>query len=157
MLSAYGMGLADQTVMRECAVEKTLSQSLMEELKVSLAEMGEDGKREMVEQGSDETQLVTATKAHLRYQGTDTPLIIEFGDFQTMKTNFEMLHQQQFGFISPEKDLIVEALSLEVIAPGESIEDKQIFDPQLDIPKPARIVSMFSGGKAHETGIFQTK
>ena len=72
-----------------------------------------------------------------------------------MKTNFEMLHQQQFGFISPEKDLIVEALSLEVIAPGESIEDKQIFDHQFDIPEPAKIVSMFSGGQAHETGIFK--
>ena len=155
VLSAYGMGLADQTVMRECAVEKTLSQSLMEELKVSLVEMGEDGKREMAEQGSDETQLVTATKAHLRYEGTDTPLIIEFGEFQTMKTNFEMLHQQQFGFISPEKDLIVEALSLEVIAPGERIEDKQNSETQLDTPKPTKTVPMFSGGQTHETGIFK--
>ena len=155
VLSAYGMGLADQTVMRECAVEKTLSPSLMEELKALLSGLEDEGKREMLEQGSDETQLVTATKAHLRYQGTDTPLIIEFNDFQIMKTNFELVHQQQFGFISPEKDLIVEALSLEVIAPGETIEDKQNFESELDTPKPTKIVPMFSGGRTHETGIFK--
>lgn len=150
VLSAYGMGLADQRVMREFAVEATLTEELMSELKDRLAAMEADGRREMVEQGADESTLTSIAKAHLRYEGTDTALVIDFDEIAAMTTAFEDAHRQQFGFVSPEKNHIVEALSLEVIAPGDAVEDAQTADADGTIPDAEDTVAMFSGGESHQ-------
>ena len=53
VLSAYGMGLADQRVMRERAVEAKMGGALIETLNSALQEMEEDGRAEMKRQGVD--------------------------------------------------------------------------------------------------------
>ncbi len=154
VLSAYGMGLADQRVMREYAVEETLSEALMPQLRQHLTEMEQDGRDEMIEQGVDAAQLTAAAKAHLRYEGTDTALVIDFDALDKMTADFEEAHRQQFGFISPEKNHIVEALSLEVIAPGDAVEDARLSESVSDLPEPAATVPMFSGDEAHDTPVY---
>ncbi|MEK9683844.1 MAG: hydantoinase/oxoprolinase family protein, partial [Rhodospirillaceae bacterium] len=122
VLSAYGMGLADQRLMRECAVEETLNTELLPKLRENLNRLELDSRQEMTQQGTDGSLLSVVSTIHLRYEGTDTALIVNFSDLDQMRADFEEIHRQQFGFISADKDLIVEALSLEVIAPGDSID-----------------------------------
>ncbi|MPY69169.1 MAG: 5-oxoprolinase [Alphaproteobacteria bacterium] len=155
VLSAYGMGLADQSVMRERAVEATLDDALMARLDAALAEMEQDGRAEMARQGVAEERLSTSRKAHVRYEGTDTALVIEYGPREEMVARFEEDHRQQFGFVSPEKSHIVEALSLEVIGAGEADEEEAVSEATgAPLPDALAEVEMFSGNKSHSVPVY---
>ncbi len=126
VLSAYGMGLADISAMRERAVEERLEGSVMERLHGVLAELGDavHGELETQVEPGDPIRLVP--KAHLRYDGTDNALVIDFGSMEELVERFETAHRQRYGFVTPEKTLIVEALSVEALGGATDIEDAVI-------------------------------
>ena len=76
VLSAYGMGLADQTVMREQAVEVTLSEAAMPDLAALLERLGGEASAELAVQGGDPARATVAKKLHVRYAGTEAALIV---------------------------------------------------------------------------------
>lgn len=155
VLSAYGMGLADLRVHREQAVEAPLTAALTPDLERQLAELTADGTAEMQHQGVPAAQIQIRHKAHLRYEGTDSSLIVDFGSLAEMTERFEGAHRQRYGFISPQKGLIVEALSVEVIgqttSPEEPTSPRQTDNP----PTPVTLVQMYTAGTWHETPLFQ--
>jgi 5-oxoprolinase (ATP-hydrolysing) len=123
VLSAYGMGLANQSVMREQAVEVALSASALAELEAYLSKLATEGAAELRSQLDPDASLQAIGKVHLRYEGTDSTLIVEFGSISQMTQRFEAAHQQRYGFIASGQGLIVEALSVEVIGTTEPIEE----------------------------------
>ena len=72
VLSAYGMGLADQAVLRESALERVLDGATLSELQVRLQSLGEEALAELRRQGTTGSALHTLNRVHLRYEGTDT-------------------------------------------------------------------------------------
>ncbi|MEI6162124.1 MAG: hydantoinase/oxoprolinase family protein, partial [Roseococcus sp.] len=78
VLSAYGMGLADQTVMREQAVEVTLSDTAMPDLAALLERLGGEASAALAVQGGDPARATVAKKLHVRYAGTEAALIVDF-------------------------------------------------------------------------------
>ncbi len=69
-------------------------------------------------QGVAETSTRVSCSAHLRYQGTDTPLDVPFASVAEMTAAFEAVHRQRFGFLMQDRPLVVEALSAEAIGVG---------------------------------------
>lgn len=128
VLSAYGMGLANQSVMRERTVEITLAASAINHLQTVLADLAASGQAELLPQLDATAQLQTIPRAHLRYAGTDSALIVEFGTLEEMTARFEAAHFQRYGFISRGKDVIVEALSLEVIGKMAELPELKLSD-----------------------------
>jgi len=117
VLSAYGMGLADTVVERQRAVESVLDESLCVELGAQLDELQHDGVDELRAQGVDGDGALTYRRAlHIRYEGSDTALVVRHGEMHTVVAEFEELHRMRFGFVSPEKKLVVESIEAEVIA-----------------------------------------
>ena len=55
VLSAYGMGLADLSTIRERAIESQLSESLLPQLQQILAELTAEGVAEIRQQGETQT------------------------------------------------------------------------------------------------------
>ena len=47
---------------------------------------------------------------HLRYAGTDTALIVPYGAPEQVVPVFTEAHRARFGFATPERPLIVEAV-----------------------------------------------
>src|ERR1043165_6494207 len=87
VLSAYGMGLADQTVMRERAVEAKLDDSSrLEHVAEELAAAARD---ELVRQGESAERIRVERRAHLKYDGTDTALLVALGPRERMVAEFE--------------------------------------------------------------------
>jgi 5-oxoprolinase (ATP-hydrolysing) len=155
VLSAYGMGLADQRVMRERAVEEALDEQLIGAMTAAYEEMEADGRAEMERQGVALDRTEAIRKAHLRYEGTDTALEVDFGARADIVNRFEEAHRQQFGFISPEKGHVVEALSVEVIGAGEVLEDPILpVDPNAAVPDPLAIVDMYAAETTHRTPVY---
>ena len=115
VLSAYGMGLADIRALRECAVEMTLTEAIVPDLRPRLDALATDARAEIAEQGVADASTRVVGRAHVRYQGTDTPLDVSFAPAGEMTAAFEAMHRQRFGFLMPGRPLIVEALSAEAI------------------------------------------
>ena len=76
VLSAYGMGLADQVAMRSRAVEARLEDCALEEVAEALAIEARD---ELRRQGVPADKVRAVRRAHLKYEGTDTALVVPLG------------------------------------------------------------------------------
>ena len=155
VLSAYGMGLADLRVMRERAVEAILTDDLVGEVGAILDELEADGHTEILRQGAEPERIRVVRQAHMRYEGTDSPLIVDFAERAAMVAAFEAVHHQQYGFIAPEKRHIIEAVIVEVI--GGAAE---VVDPELELataegaPEALAEVETFMAGAPRATGIY---
>jgi len=116
VLSAYGMGLADIRTIRETQIERPLAGNLEEELMRRFKQLEQNAVGELEGQGITSDHIRTVRQVHLRYEGTHQPLLVEFGDINVMAKAFENAHKSRFGFAVPERNLVVEALSLEAIS-----------------------------------------
>src|SRR5699024_1673602 len=69
----------------------------------------------------------THARAHLRYAGTDTALQVPLGSAANMIEDFEAAYRQRFSFLMPDKDVMVEAVSVEVVVSSgiDLTEDEQ--------------------------------
>ena len=119
------MGLADLRIMRERAVEIVLDDGMIGDVDKILDEMETDGRIAMEKQGGDPERTYVLRKALLRYEGTDSPLIVDFTDRTSMVKEFEEAHHLQYGFISPEKAHIVEAVTAEVISASADVMEPE--------------------------------
>ena len=135
VLSAYGMGLADQNVMRETAVELQLAPEHIATLRDTLGELALAAHEELARQEVSRGDIRVHRRAHVRYEGTDSALIVPFpnlhgghemggmGDEQVLHEltrAFEAAYRQRFAFLMEGKALIVEAVSVEAVIAGDA-------------------------------------
>ncbi|MDF0555171.1 hydantoinase B/oxoprolinase family protein [Kamptonema sp. UHCC 0994] len=153
VLSAYGMGLADVRVIREKAIEAKLNSELLTKLPSVFSDLEADGKQELNSKGAE---VKVIRKLHLKYQGSDSALIVNFVDnLAAIESEFELAHQLRYGFILAEKDLIVEAISVEVVEKIEFSEEPEIsisFETGL---LPISNVQMYAGDRWWDTPVYQ--
>ena len=155
VLSAYGMGLADVRALREHAIEALLEDAVIDGLAKRLEALAQDARAEIARQGVSEENTEVIKKAHLRYEGTDAPLIVPFGDRQAMIGAFEDTHKARFGFVAPERRFIVEAVSVEAIGGGDRVVDPEIQDiPGVASLRPRDVVSTYSGNEWLKTPVY---
>jgi 5-oxoprolinase (ATP-hydrolysing) len=154
VLSAYGMGLADLRVMREKAVEARLEAALVPALDRELAVLAKDGLAEMRRQGIDPAKIEVKRKLHLKYEGTDSTLVVAFAGVDEAANAFAHEHRQRYGFTMPGKAVVVEAVAVEVVGHTESADDPVRALGAAAPPAPAARTPMYSDGATHDTPIF---
>ena len=146
VLSAYGMGLADQSVMREAAVELCLAEALPA-VAERLDALAAEAEAELRRQGASSGALHTHRRVHLRYEGTDSALIVPYGTAAQIEAAFEAAYRQRFAFLMKERALVVEAVSVEAVGAGDApAESAQPLLPAAPMPA-AETVRLFSGGR----------
>jgi 5-oxoprolinase (ATP-hydrolysing) len=142
VLSAYGMGLADQVAMRSQALEAKLDDPrALEEVADRLAA---EASADLVAQGVPAAAVRVLRRAHLKYEGTDTALVVTLGSLADMLAQFEAAYRKQFSFLMPGKALIAEAVSVEALAAGQAIAERPA--PPKPAGAPAETVRIFTGG-----------
>ncbi|HEY2144432.1 MAG TPA: hydantoinase B/oxoprolinase family protein, partial [Steroidobacteraceae bacterium] len=159
VLSAYGMGLADQIEMRESAVERELDESGLRAAFAIAAGLEAAAKAELRSQGSRDA-LQSATRLHIRYQGSDTALPCSVSadvppaqGLQMLREEFERSYRRRFEVAVPDQELIIEAVSVECVAAGvkppayASAGSSEPYDP-----KPEADVSMYCLADAEPAG-----
>ena len=150
VLSAYGMGLADQVAIRQQAVEALVDVAALAALAANLAAEAKD---ELLKQGVPAGKIATSAKAHLKYEGTDTALLVPLGSREEMTTRFEAAYRKQFSFLMPGRALIAEAISVEAAGGGEVFKERLL--EEKPAAGPAQAVKMFSGGRWHDTPVYR--
>ncbi|HEX6017189.1 MAG TPA: hydantoinase B/oxoprolinase family protein [Burkholderiaceae bacterium] len=119
VLSAYGMGLADQIAMREGAIERPLDAAGLAAARSRLDELGAAARDELLAQSVPDAAIELHRRVHVRYQGTDTALVVDWGTLEAVRTAFEAAYRQRFAFLMPDRVLVIEAVSVEAVGPGE--------------------------------------
>jgi 5-oxoprolinase (ATP-hydrolysing) len=140
VLSAYGMGLADQNVMREESIERRLDAAAMPFMAERLQALGETSRQALlVQMGGDAAsadRIELRQRVHLRYEGTDSALVVPWGDQAQLVAGFEAAYRQRFAFLMQGKALVVEAVSVEAVLPGDAPEEAVLaVHPQRDVPR----------------------
>ena len=119
VLSAYGMGLADVRALRDRAVEVRLDTQGTAALDEVLDTLAGEARAELTGQGIASARIVVHRRAHVRYEGTDTADLVDAGSAPEMKSRFEEAHRRRYGFVMPEKALVIEAASVEAVGAVE--------------------------------------
>ena len=120
VLSAYGMGLADQSAMREEAVEARLDAIGADALGARLARLGAGARAVLAAQGVPDERIALLRRVHLRYEGTDSALVVAFDTAASMQAQFEAAYKRRFSFLMPARALVVEAISVEALGKSDA-------------------------------------
>ena len=155
VLSAYGMGLADQTAMREKAVEIPLETAGIPITRATLDALAEQARADLIAQGIEGARVDVVRRVHLRYAGTDTALVVIEDAPEAMRAAFEAAYRQRFAFLIERRSLIVEAVSVEAIARGAAMtEAMRELPPRATSLCAAETVRLFSGGRWHDAPLY---
>ena len=146
VLSAYGMGLADQNVIREQAVETKLAPEALAGIETTLDQLATTARTELERQQVGAGTAVVHRRVHVRYEGSDSALIVPFGSLAEITTGFEAAYRQRFAFLMQGKGLVVEAVSVEAVVPGDAPEEpRHALQPAREVPRRST-VRMYTGG-----------
>ncbi len=137
VLSAVGIGLADVRQIRDETVEQTLDHDNLQQLDPRWRELELKGTEYLQNQGIEGTAQELRRRLSLRYQGSDTALLVPASTIDEVRTAFETHHTARFGFISPQTPIIIESLQLEAVGLAEPLSvnetNSQHGDPLLGI------------------------
>jgi len=154
VLSAYGMGLADISTEKQVVFEEELHESIIVELNKKINHLKSTNITELEEQGLPAEKITNNIWALLRYKGTDTSINVPHGDISEMRTKFEESHKRQFGFIAPEKLIIIETVGVESFGGRENPAEKVAIKKTKTEPKAIAIKDVYSNGEWHKTPIY---
>ncbi len=153
VLSAYGMGLADQSLIREQAVEQRLSAESLAQWAPVLASLAERAQNELRAQPLGSGSIEVRRRVHLRYEGTDSALIVPFGSLEEIQAAFEAAYRQRFAFLMAGKGLMVEAVSVEAIIAGDAAAEQEgLPHPVREVPR-RDTVRMYTQGQWVEAAL----
>jgi len=128
----------------------------MPQLEQALAGLTATARAEVAGQGVPPESIQVAQRAHLRYDGTDTAINVDFGAPDDMLKQFESGYGSRFSFLMPGRALVVEAVSVEVTGGGDPLRETFADLPPRRGPlQAARRVRMFSGCRSHEAPVYR--
>jgi 5-oxoprolinase (ATP-hydrolysing) len=123
VLSAYGIGLAEVCAIRQVSVELPLVEKFLEKplgngtnltLGERLRTLEAEARAEAIERGADLDRLQVHTQVYLRYSGTDSSLVVDYGDSDAMAVAFTESYRQRYGFVMADRALLIESVVVEV-------------------------------------------
>ncbi len=157
LLSAYGIGLAGLFATRQQALVRELATEQGEAIGELIGRLADDAESELLRQDVPKESISWRPLLHLRYDGTDTTIPVDFSDrsIDGARRAFEAAHKAQFGFIyDSDKRVIVEAVGVEA---GDT-RDRGAVEPELpvtgDLANADGTRPMFCGGHWHDAGVY---
>jgi 5-oxoprolinase (ATP-hydrolysing) len=121
ILSAYGMALADVVVENQEPEAISFSTEAIRRLEERFQRLQNAGVTGLVAQGFSENQIVHELFLNMRYQGSDTSLMIaKTESTEQFGNSFVARHQQEFGFTQP-REILVDDVRVRSIGKGMEV------------------------------------
>ncbi|WP_338549918.1 hydantoinase B/oxoprolinase family protein [Roseovarius phycicola] len=109
VLSAFGMGLAQISSMKETQLDLPLDQ--IDTALTRGQTLGDETVADVAAQGGQ--NIETETRLHLRYDGSHQTIPVAGLTENAARAEFETLHKQRYGFISPTRGIVIDMISVE--------------------------------------------
>jgi 5-oxoprolinase (ATP-hydrolysing) len=152
VLSAYGMGLAQVRALREEAVERRLDAAAMLDIEERAVRLAEQCVQELKAQASVVEHI--DKRVHLKYEGTDTSLVVPMGSPTAMREAFERLYRSRFSFLMPGRALVAETVSVEAVGRADAPAVTEPAPAAAPPAQPASRVPMTSGGASRDAPVY---
>ena len=152
VLSAYGMGLADQTATRQAALEVRLDDDGLRSAQALAARLIDEARAELIAQRIEADDLVHQTRLHLRYDGTDTTLAVPWGTQAEVEAAFDAAYRQRYAFLMPGRARVIESVSVEVLARAETVDEPLLPAPPHE-PEPVATIGLYAAGRWHDAAL----
>ncbi|MGW8990607.1 hydantoinase B/oxoprolinase family protein [Streptomyces zhihengii] len=123
VLSAYGIGLADATAMREQSVEARLDDATAARVRELCDTLAARTRAELRSDGIPDAAITTRARVRLRYAGTDAGLPVALDSAAVMEDAFTAAHRTRYGF-AMDQPVVVEAVRVE--AAGGAAEHGEV-------------------------------
>jgi 5-oxoprolinase (ATP-hydrolysing) len=149
------MGLADQSALREQAVEVPFDAAAILALEAVADRLGAAARAALEAQGAAADGIVVRRMVHLRYAGTEAALPIPLGPAAATLAAFTDAHRARFGFATPERPVVAEQVAVEAISPGERVQEPTLPARSEGAPEAVDHVPMWSGGAEHRTPVYE--
>ncbi|WP_103535542.1 hydantoinase B/oxoprolinase family protein [Streptomyces sp. SM11] len=173
VLSAYGIGLADATAMREQSVEEKLDEAARERVERLCAELADRTREALRADGTPDSAITTQARVLLRYAGTDAALPVDLDTETAMAEAFAAAHRARFGF-TMDKPVVVETVSVEATGatlatgatdaaappagaghPGDAGPEPDTTGPRDTPPAPADTVDLYAEGQWQRAPLYR--
>ena len=153
VLSAYGMGLADQNVIRERSIELPLDGTALATVQQALDDLALQATEALRQQQAGLGELTVHRRVHVRYEGSDAALVVPFGPLDAIESAFEAAYRQRFAFLMQGKRLMVEAVSVEAVLAGDApSEPRQALHGPREVPR-RETVRMYAEGQWRDAAL----
>jgi 5-oxoprolinase (ATP-hydrolysing) len=153
VLSAYGIGLARVHIERQKVIGAVLDDGLLAQIGAEVSTLEALNADDLAGQGVAANEIAHNTTALLRYRGTETTIGVELGDPATMIASFEEGHKRQFGFLAPEKQVLMDMLVVESNG-GAMVHPESEIERADGPPAPLVRTRIYSSGEWREADLF---
>lgn len=119
LLSAYGIGQAQVSALRQAGLETPLDAAGLAAAEAVAGRLSDEARGDLVAQGADAG--ATQITLRLRYDGADAELPAAPGPVAAVRQTFEAAHQRLFGFIEPERPILIASVEAEAVARGADV------------------------------------
>ncbi|AEW93114.1 MULTISPECIES: hydantoinase B/oxoprolinase family protein [Streptomycetaceae] len=144
VLSAYGIGVAEATALRERSVETALTDDALPAVRDACAALAERARDDLLADGVPGATVTTTARVHLRYAGTDSAIPVALGDAAGMAEEFARAHRARYSF-TMDRPLIAGTVSVEAVGsvgaaepgpapPGPAPPPSRPADPAATVP-----------------------
>jgi 5-oxoprolinase (ATP-hydrolysing) len=154
VLSAYGMGLADTRLLKQCTLETLLDDASLQRTDVLLAELTANGEAEMTAQGIAKDRIRAEPRLHLKYRGSDTALEVPYGPLEQMRAAFDAAYRQRFAFTMSQTPMVAESLSVELIGASDGADAEVAPPTARRSAEPVQTVDAYMAGEMRQTPIY---
>src|SRR5690606_14091675 len=155
VLSAYGMGLAEQSAIREHSVEAPLDDSGLAEASRILAGLVDAARAELVQQGESPEAIRLMRRALLRYLGTDTAIEVPFAGIDAMRADFERIYRQRFSFLMSDRPLVIDSVVAEAMGPSGEGARLDAGPPRSGELAPMAVVPLYAADQWHDAPLYR--
>ncbi len=140
VLSAYGMGQAQLTSMKEMQLDLPLEK--LNEASEQSEKLSAEAMHEVEQQGGSNVEAYH--RLHLRYDGSHQTIPVAHGTRELARKDFEQAHKRRYGFISPDRAIIIEMISVEATGGSGANSTAQ---PATGDGRPIAQIPLYSGGE----------
>lgn len=116
ILSAYGLAQADVVIENSTPASLVLNNLVHDEIKQHFQELGESNMKGLKDQGFLESEVRHLKFLNLRYQGTDTSLMILESEEKDFAEQFVENYKREFGFYLKDRDILIDNMRVRSIA-----------------------------------------
>ena len=147
VLSAYGMRFAKLRALRTRTVEAPLEEADGHSLDEAWNTLVCEAQSAVAGRSVEKKSVRINRRTHLRYQGSELFLEVDFANSKNLRRNFEALHQQRFGFILPDKAIVIASLVVEAIEDNTDETPLNCGTAPHQNAGETQTVSLYTGGK----------
>jgi len=120
VLSAYGIGLADVTAMKQQAVEAELSDATLASLRSPFEALESTARESLRSQGIVDSRIRIERKLAVKYAGTDSTLQLTLhgNAASAVAARFYEEYRLRYGFLMAGRALVIESITVEAAGAG---------------------------------------